>query len=80
MDDSTPRKLKISPDHFTVPTPTATEASQDHSSSPSTSHPKEDNISLRSLSQSQSSTRRKLKRAALMLNLFSLRRLPWVSV
>ncbi|CAH8314272.1 unnamed protein product [Eruca vesicaria subsp. sativa] len=80
MDDSTPRKLKILPDHFTLPTPTTTEASQDHSSSsPSTSHPKEDNISLRSHSQGQSSTRRKLKRAALMLNLFSLRRLPWVS-
>ncbi|KAG2244327.1 hypothetical protein Bca52824_093827 [Brassica carinata] len=79
MDDSTPRKLKILPDHFTVPPTPTTEAAQEDSPSPSSSHPQDDNISLRSISQSQSSTRRKLKKAALMLNLFSLRRLPWVS-
>ncbi|CAF2027516.1 BnaCnng69550D [Brassica napus] len=80
MGDGTPRKLNILTDHFTVPTPTTEAAQQDSPSSPSSSHPKEDNISLsRSHSQGQSSTRRKLKRAAHMLNLFSLRRLPWVS-
>lgn len=80
MDDSTPRKLNILPDHFAVPTPTPTTgAAQEDSPSPSFSNPEDHNTSLRSLSQSQSSsTRRKLKRAAHMLNLFSLRRLPWV--
>ncbi|XP_009137399.1 uncharacterized protein LOC103861447 isoform X1 [Brassica rapa] len=80
MDNGTPKKLNILPDHFTVPNQTTEASQEDSPSSPSSSHPKEDNISSsRSHSQSQSSTRRKLKRAAHMLNLFSLRRLPWVS-
>uniref|UniRef100_A0A1J3K2P9 PH domain-containing protein n=2 Tax=Noccaea caerulescens TaxID=107243 RepID=A0A1J3K2P9_NOCCA len=75
MGDGTPRKLNILPDHFSVPSPTA-EAAQDDSPSSSQSR---DDISLRSQSHSQSPTRRKLRKAALMLNLFTLRRLPWVS-
>ncbi|VVB11896.1 unnamed protein product [Arabis nemorensis] len=73
MDDGTPRKLKILPDHFSAPSP-STESAQDDS--PSSSQPRDD-ISLRTHSQSR--IRRKLKRAALMLNLFTLRRLPWIS-
>ncbi|KAL1222579.1 hypothetical protein V5N11_018947 [Cardamine amara subsp. amara] len=73
MDDGTPRKLNILPDHFSAPSTTTEDSLAD---TPSSSQPKDD-ISLRS--QNQSRTRRKLKRAALMLNLFTLRRLPWVS-
>ncbi|KAL0798520.1 hypothetical protein Bca101_053695 [Brassica carinata] len=73
MGDATPKKLTILPDHFSVPT---SEASLDDS--PSSSQPRDD-PSLRSQSQSQSRTRRKLKRAAHMLNMFTLPRLPWVS-
>lgn len=43
MDDGTPRKLNILPDHFSSPSPT-TESSQDNT--PSSSQPKDD-ISLR---------------------------------
>ncbi|KAF8095561.1 hypothetical protein N665_0330s0043 [Sinapis alba] len=74
MGDATPNKLTILPDHFSVPT---SEASLDDDS-PSSSQSRDD-PSLRSHSQSQSRTRRKLKRAAFMLNMFTLPRLPWVS-
>ncbi|XP_010439118.1 PREDICTED: uncharacterized protein LOC104722615 [Camelina sativa] len=73
MGDGTPRKLNILPDYFSAPSPT-TVSSQDNT--PSSSQQKDD-LSLRSHSQSR--TRRNLKRAALMLNMFTLRRLPWVS-
>ncbi|CAA0396297.1 putative nucleoside-diphosphate kinase [Arabidopsis thaliana] len=73
MDDGTPKKLNILPDHFSAPSPTAESSQHD---TPSSSQPKDDS-SLRSYSQSR--TRRNLKRAATMLNLFTLRRLPWVS-
>nr|BAC43499.1 unknown protein [Arabidopsis thaliana] len=73
MDDGTPKKLNILPDHFSAPSPTAESSQHD---TPSSSQPKDDS-SLRPYSQSR--TRRNLKRAATMLNLFTLRRLPWVS-
>lgn len=48
MDDSTPRKLNILPDHFAVPTPTPTTgAAQEDSPSPSFSNPEDHNTSLR---------------------------------
>ncbi|CAN8230796.1 unnamed protein product [Cochlearia groenlandica] len=74
MDDGTPRKLNILQDHFSVPCPASETVRYD---SPSSSSHQKDDISLRSYSQSR--TRRKLKKAALMLNLFAIRRLPWVS-
>ncbi|KAG7546402.1 Pleckstrin homology domain [Arabidopsis suecica] len=73
MGDGTPKKLNILPDHFSAPSSTAESSQGDTPSSP---QPK-DNTSLGSHSQSR--TRRNLKRAATMLNLFTLRRLPWVS-
>ncbi|XP_044477310.1 uncharacterized protein LOC123204615 [Mangifera indica] len=72
MDDSL-GKIKVVPDHFQVPTPSV-ESPQ--SSTSSVSHPRTDN-SLRSSSFLW--TRKKLKSAAFMLNLFSIRGLPWVS-
>ncbi|XP_010529642.1 PREDICTED: uncharacterized protein LOC104806439 [Tarenaya hassleriana] len=74
MDDGTPSKIKILPDHFRAPSPAPEEATQEDS--PSSSQPRAD-ILLRSHSQSRA--RRKLKKAALMLNLFTLRRLSWNS-
>ncbi|KAL5747686.1 hypothetical protein ACOSQ2_024983 [Xanthoceras sorbifolium] len=72
MDDSL-GKIKVFQDHFQVSTPIA---DSPQSNSPSSSQPRSDNT-LRSSSHSR--TRRKFKSAALMLNLFSLRGLPWVT-
>ncbi|EOY25033.1 Pleckstrin domain-containing protein isoform 2, partial [Theobroma cacao] len=72
MDDSL-GKIKVIPDHFQVSTPSAD--SLQIRSSP-VSQPSIDNSS-RSCSSLWSG--RKLRSAALMLNLFSLRGLPWSS-
>ncbi|KAI9174941.1 hypothetical protein LWI28_025078 [Acer negundo] len=72
MDDSL-GKIKVFQDHFQVSTPIA---GSPQSNTPSSSQPRSDN-SLRSNSRSR--TRRKFQSAALMLNLFNLRGLPWVT-
>ncbi|XWS50093.1 hypothetical protein CRYUN_Cryun12cG0058900 [Craigia yunnanensis] len=68
MDDGL-GKIKVIPDHFQVSTPSGDRSSPD-------SQPSIDNSS-RSCSSSWS--RQKLRSAAVMLNLFSLRGLPWSS-
>ncbi|KAJ0048565.1 hypothetical protein Pint_14925 [Pistacia integerrima] len=72
MDDSL-GKIKVIRDHFQVPTPSV---DSPQSNTPSVSQPSTDN-SLRS--NSCLWTRRKLKSAASMLNMFSIRGLPWIS-
>ncbi|KAJ0105395.1 hypothetical protein Patl1_17518 [Pistacia atlantica] len=72
MDDSL-GKIKVIRDHFQVPTPGV---DSPQSNTPSVSQPRTDN-SLRS--NSCLWTRRKLKSAASMLNMFSIRGLPWIS-
>ncbi|KAG4117541.1 hypothetical protein ERO13_D12G237900v2 [Gossypium hirsutum] len=71
MDDGF-GKIKVIPDHFQVSTP-ASEDSLQNRSSPD-SQPSTGNSSR---SRSSLWSRRKLRRAAFMLNLFSLRGLPW---
>ncbi|KAK3228063.1 hypothetical protein Dsin_007925 [Dipteronia sinensis] len=73
MDDSSLGKIKVFQDHFQVSTPIA---GSPQSNTPSSSQPRSVN-SLRSNSRSR--TQRKFKSAALMLNLFNLRGLPWVT-
>ncbi|KAJ4711884.1 Pleckstrin-like (PH) domain protein [Melia azedarach] len=80
MEGSRLGKIKVIPDHFQVSTPSVdspqTSVDSPQISTPSASQPSTEN-SLRL--HSRSWTRKKLKTAALMLNLFSLRGLPWVS-
>ncbi|KAL5726998.1 nucleoside-diphosphate kinase [Ranunculus cassubicifolius] len=73
MDDDDSGKLKFYPDHFEASTPTRDTSHEQNSSVPQTSNEN----SARSYSRSW--TRRKLMGAASMLNLFSVRSLPWVS-
>ncbi|KAH9719155.1 nucleoside diphosphate kinase [Citrus sinensis] len=68
-------KIKVISDHFEVPTPSE---DSPQINTPSASQPSTDS-SLRLQLHSHSWTRRKLKSAAVMLNMFSLRGLPWVS-
>ncbi|XP_055961447.1 uncharacterized protein LOC126678704 [Mercurialis annua] len=89
MDDGLGAKIKIVPDYFQVSassedTPQRSTSSDQVSTSEDTPirsalsnlQPRIDN---QSWSRSPSWTGRKLKRAALMLNFFSLRSLPWSS-
>ncbi|XP_024019447.1 uncharacterized protein LOC21384984 isoform X1 [Morus notabilis] len=73
MDDGV-GKIKIIPDHFNA---SASSSDSLQNGTPSVSRPRTEN-SLRP-SQSRVWSRRKLKSAAYMLNLLSLRRLPWSS-
>ncbi|OMO79753.1 hypothetical protein CCACVL1_13438 [Corchorus capsularis] len=70
MDDR-PGKLTVIPDHFQVPTPGA--------ESPEIRTPVSQPSDNSSRSSSNLWSRRKLRSAAFMLNLFSLRRLSWSS-
>ncbi|XVE58072.1 hypothetical protein DITRI_Ditri04bG0141000 [Diplodiscus trichospermus] len=72
MDDGL-GKIKVIPDHFQVSTPSGD--SPQNRCSPD-SRPRIDNSSR---SWSSLWSRRKLRSAAAMLNLFSLRGLPWIS-
>ncbi|XP_062074571.1 uncharacterized protein LOC133778607 [Humulus lupulus] len=74
MDDGL-GKIKIIPDHFT-PSESSLESPQSSPSPSSILRPRIDS-SLRS--HSRLSTRRRFRSAAYMLNLFSLRGLPWSS-
>ncbi|MBA0637774.1 hypothetical protein Godav_029189 [Gossypium davidsonii] len=78
MDDGF-GKIKVIPDHFQVSTPPSEDSLQNRSSPDS--QPSTGNSSryyfLKDRSCSSLWSRRKLRRAAFMLNLFSLRGLPW---
>lgn len=66
-----PRGIEVFEDHFQAST-----SGEDSLQSPAMSKYKGSNDSLRSISRSW--TRRKLKGAASMLNMFSLSKLPWM--
>ncbi|XP_022155792.1 uncharacterized protein LOC111022819 isoform X2 [Momordica charantia] len=74
MDD-TSRRIKFIPDHFQV-SPSNSDSSENTTSSSSIQCPRVDDSSR---SHSHSWTRRKMRSATFMLNLFSLRGLPWGS-